>query len=325
MVEIEDLEVCFTKEHKQYTAVAGTSFKIESGEVLGIVGESGCGKSITSLAMMGLLPSSASVLKGKLNINGHAIAKMNEQSLMPLRGSKISMIFQEPMTALNPLMTVGNQIREAYILHHKVPKKAAYEKTLEMMKKVGLSRVEKLYKDYPHQLSGGMRQRIAIAIALINDPEVVIADEPTTALDVTIQAQILSLLKKLNKEFGSSILFISHDLGVIKEICQRALVMYAGYIVEDSLVSDIFKRPLHPYTKGLLDAIPTASKKGSPLKSINGMVPNIFDRDNSSCCFKNRCTYAKDLCFKKIPEMKAFGDHRVRCHFVNEINGTSGD
>jgi peptide/nickel transport system ATP-binding protein len=325
MVEVEDLEVCFTKEDKQYLAVAGTSFKIESGEVLGIVGESGCGKSITSLSMMGLLPATASVLRGKLNINGHAITPMNEKNLMPLRGGKISMIFQEPMTALNPLVTVGKQIKEAYVLHHKVSKEVAYQKTLEMMRKVGLSRVEKLYKNYPHQLSGGMRQRIVIAMALINDPEVVIADEPTTALDVTIQAQILALLKKLNKEVGSSILFISHDLGVIKELCKRTLVMYAGYIVEDSLVSDIFKRPLHPYTKGLLDAIPTAAKKGLPLQSINGMVPSPFDRDNVSCCFKNRCTYAEDLCFKKNPDMRAFGDHKVRCHFVNKINGISGD
>ncbi|MDD3212963.1 MAG: ABC transporter ATP-binding protein [Eubacteriales bacterium] len=319
MIEVRNLEVCFTRDHKDYIAVTDSSFTVQSGEILGIVGESGCGKSISSLAIMGLLPPTARVTKGSMRINDQEITDFSPKALAPLRGSTLSMIFQEPMTALNPLIPVGKQVQEVYETHHHASKKEAYEKTLDMMRKVGLSRVEKLYKDYPHQLSGGMRQRIVIAIALINKPEIVIADEPTTALDVTIQAQILDLLKKLNEEDHTSALFISHDLGIIRTLCSRAVIMYAGYIVEEGAVADLFQHPLHPYTRGLLDSIPTSGKKGKPLYSIEGIVPPLFARDHTGCCFKDRCTHRCDICNTQTPALTEVDGRKVRCHFPLEV------
>lgn len=319
MLKVDNLEICFEKDKKEYVAVTGISYEAASGEILGIVGESGCGKSISSLAMMGLLPKNGKVTKGTLYIDDKKYTDFSSKSMMKVRGEQVSMIFQEPMTALNPLITVGKQIEEAYVLHHKsCSRHEAYEKTLDMMKKVGLSRVEALYKDYPHQLSGGMRQRIVIAMALINEPSVVFADEPTTALDVTIQAQILRLLKKLNKEDGTSVVFISHDLGIIKELCDHIVVMYAGYIVEEGTVEQIFKHPRHPYTIGLMDSIPTAEKKGKKLYSIDGIVPGIYDRNHNACCFKDRCSRACEKCSKEVPELKKCGDHKVRCFMADE-------
>lgn len=319
MIKVDDLEICFSREKEQYIAVTDISYEVASGEILGIVGESGCGKSISSLAIMGLLPENGVVTNGKMTIDEEEYTDFSAKNLIEVRGQKISMIFQEPMTALNPLMIVGKQIQEAYTKYHKESStKEAYAQTLEIMRKVGLSRVEKLYKDYPHQLSGGMRQRIVIAMALVNKPSVVIADEPTTALDVTIQAQILELLKKLNKEEGTSVVFISHNLGIIKELCDKIIVMYAGHIVEEGKLKDVFKNPLHPYTKGLMDSIPTAGKKGQRLYSIEGIVPNLYDRNHEACCFKDRCQYATEECSKSMPQMQKHKSHRVRCFYVEQ-------
>lgn len=319
MIKLDNLEVCFVKDKKEYTAVKEISYKVESKEVMGLVGESGCGKSISSLALMGLLPANARIKSGSVQINDNKIDNLSPKNMKSLRGETISMIFQEPMTALNPLMTVGKQIEEAYRLHHKCSRKESYEKTLMVMKKVGLSRIEKLYNDYPHQLSGGMCQRIVIAIALVNEPEVIIADEPTTALDVTIQAQILDLMKKLNEEVDSSIIFISHNLAIIKELCDTVAVMYAGYIVEQGKADEIFRNPQHPYTVGLINSIPTRGKKDQTLYSIDGMVPNLFARSQEGCCFVDRCKQCTEKCRKIVPELRGTDEHMVRCHLSSEV------
>ena len=314
MLEVNDLEVCFRKHGADYPAVTSLSYRVGEGEILGIVGESGCGKSISSLALMGLLPKHCRVTKGSMTLDGERFDDLSPEKLEDLRGDRISMIFQEPMTALNPLLTVGRQISEAYEIHHRKADKAeCLEKTLEIMREVGLPRVEDLYRDYPHQLSGGMRQRVVIALALINRPSVVIADEPTTALDVTIQAQILRLLKDLNREFDTSVILISHDLGIIRGICKNVIVMYAGHVVETGPVDEIFREPMHPYTRGLIASIPTASKKGERLHTIEGTVPDLYVRDNSCCCFADRCEYAEAACRNGIPEMKTLGARSIRC------------
>ncbi len=314
MFEVKDLEVCFRKSGGDYPAVTGLSYKIDHNEILGIVGESGCGKSISSLALMGLLPKNARVTKGEMFVDGKHYTDFSPANLAELRGDQISMIFQEPMTALNPLITVGRQISEAYEIHHPhAPKEEAREMTYEIMRKCGLPRVEQLYREYPHQLSGGMRQRIVIAMALINKPEVIIADEPTTALDVTIQAQILNLLKKLNSEEGTSVILISHDLGIIREICENVIVMYAGHVVESGNVDIIFSEPQHPYTKGLIASIPTAAKKGQKLHTIPGTVPPLYKRSQTKCCFLDRCECASQCCRNGVPDLTSVGTHFVRC------------
>jgi len=314
MFEVKDLEVCFRKKGQDFPAVTGLSYKIDHNEILGIVGESGCGKSISSLALMGLLPKTARVTKGEMSVDGDVYTDFAPEKLAGLRGDQISMIFQEPMTALNPLFTVGRQISEAYEIHHPhASKEEAREATYEIMRKCGLPRVETLYREYPHQLSGGMRQRIVIAMALINKPEVIIADEPTTALDVTIQAQILNLLKKLNSEEGTSVVLISHDLGIIREICENVIVMYAGHVVESGNVDTIFSDPQHPYTKGLIASIPTAAKKGRKLHTIPGTVPPLYKRNHQQCCFLDRCECASQCCRNAVPELINVGTHFVRC------------
>lgn len=316
MLQVENLTLEFLKGRKKYKALDGISFKIAKGEIIGLVGESGCGKSITSLAMMGLLPSNAVISEGDILFNDMNLAKIKEEQFYGIRGKEISMIFQEPMTALNPLIPVGKQILEAFMTHNRTNYEDAYMETQDIMKKVGLSRTEKLYLEYPHQLSGGMRQRIMIAMALINKPALLIADEPTTALDVTIQAQILELMKKLNKEEGSAIMIISHDLGVINELCDTVAVMYSGVIVEAGPVKEVFSSPLHPYTKGLMESIPTMDKKGIELYTIKGMVPSIYERNNSGCSFANRCPKAEEKCFSSKPETKSINKRKVNCFNV---------
>ena len=314
MFEVRDLEACFRKNGQDYPAVTGLSYKIEHGEILGIVGESGCGKSISSLALLGLLPKNCRVTNGIMRINGEKYGDFSPENLEDLRGDDIAMIFQEPMTALNPLFTVGWQIGEAYEIHHpKATKEEVRTMTFEIMRKVGLPRVEEVFFNYPHQLSGGMRQRVVIAMALINRPEVIIADEPTTALDVTIQAQILQLLQKLNQEEGTSVILISHDLGIIREICDNVIVMYAGHVVESGNVDTIFANPQHPYTKGLIASIPSMAKKGEKLHTIRGTVPDLYLRNNGQCPFADRCDFATDCCRNSVPDMTDIGTHHVRC------------
>lgn len=319
MFEVKDLEVCFQKNGKDYPAVSELSYQVEDGEILGIVGESGCGKSISSLALMGLLPKKCYVKKGEILIQGQKVTDFSPKNLRKLRGKDISMIFQEPMTALNPLLTIGKQIREAYEVHHPgCTKEESHAAMIDMMRKVGLPRPEQLQRDYPHQLSGGMRQRVVIAMALINKPAVVIADEPTTALDVTIQAQILRLLQQLNQEDHTSVVLISHDLGVIRKICSKVLVMYAGVVVEAGTADEILHAPLHPYTRGLAASIPTASKKGESLYTIPGTVPDLYQRRQGQCVFYERCGMACEECRKQNVELRDAGGRQVRCLRMTE-------
>lgn len=312
MLEIKDLCVNIQNNGHSDTALEQVSFTAQKGEMVGLVGESGCGKSLTALSIMGLLPENA-VCTGQIKIRDKEFLNLSEEEKCNVRGRDVSMIFQEPMTALNPLISVGRQIAEAYAWHHNCTGAKADAEALLIMKKVGLSRAESLFYDYPHQLSGGMKQRIIIAMALINSPGVLIADEPTTALDVTIQLQILELIKRLNREFSSTVLLISHDLGVVKEICTRVLVMYGGFIVEEGSTADILEGPLHPYTQKLLSSIPAASRKGQPLYSIPGIVPQLDKRRKGACPFCDRCSEAVEICFRSVPEIQTFGTRRVRC------------
>ncbi|MFC4599843.1 ABC transporter ATP-binding protein [Cohnella hongkongensis] len=314
LLEVCDMEVTFRIGKQAYPALRQISFRVEEKETVGIVGESGCGKSLTSLAVMGLLPETAEMTRGAMTLDGKPLDPASPEDWSSIRGRQASMIFQNPMSALNPLMPVGKQIAEMASIHLSVPTREARRLATEMMARVGLSRVERLYGDYPHQLSGGMMQRIMIAMALICRPKLLIADEPTTALDVTIQAQILDLLNEMNRAMGTAILFISHDLGVIREVCDRVVVMYAGYVVEDAPVGEILERPKHPYTTGLLQSLPSLGKKGRPLYAIPGRVPPLADR-GTGCPFAGRCPSATELCRSKTPELREVeSGHRVRCH-----------
>ncbi|MGA8312198.1 MAG: ABC transporter ATP-binding protein [Terriglobales bacterium] len=303
------------------TAVRDLSFALAPGEVLGLVGESGSGKSVTSLALMRLLPPNARV-KGEIlltNGNGSAdLLQLSEGSMRPLRGSQLAMIFQEPMTALNPVMRVGDQIAEAVLAHCEVQKSDAWIRAVTAMNEVGISDSERRSRDYPHQLSGGMRQRVMIAMAIVNRPKLLIADEPTTALDVTIQAQILDLLAELRAKFGLTMLFISHDLAVVSQVADRVAVMYAGNLVELGSKRDIFDAPAHPYTRGLLDAVPTLkTDRGRPLETIEGTVPPLHAVP-AGCPFEPRCGFRVEECARSLPPLVEVSDgHWARCPVVN--------
>lgn len=311
---VKNLTVTIHSRGKDYKALSDVNFDIHPGEIMGLVGESGCGKSLTSLSVIGLLPPAAKIETGEILLNGLDMTAMSEEERCTLRGAKVSMIFQDPMSALNPLMTVGKQIGESYRIHHRsATKKETEQKVLTMMEKVGLSRVRELYKEYPHQLSGGMKQRVMIAMALINEPDLIIADEPTTALDVTIQAQILELLKKLNEESDSMILLISHDLGVIRSVCSQVMVMYGGMIVEQGDAQKVLQHPMHPYTKGLLSSIPDPEKKEQPISSVPGFVESLEQRKKEGCPFTERCLKANAECKKQCPKLKSIQDRQVRC------------
>ncbi|WP_141604521.1 ABC transporter ATP-binding protein [Terrilactibacillus laevilacticus] len=312
ILEVENLKTYFFTDEGQIPAVDGIDFHIEEGEILGIVGESGCGKSVTSLSVMGLLPSPpGKIVSGRIRYNGEDITHAKEAKLRKIRGNEMAMIFQEPMTSLNPVFTIGQQLIEAIRIHKKMSRKAASEKSIELLKLVGLPRADELINEYPHQLSGGMRQRVMIAMAMSCNPKVLIADEPTTALDVTIQAQILELMVKLNKETGTAIMMITHDLGVVAQVCRRVVVMYAGKIVEEGLVKDIFNHPKHPYTQGLIKSIPDLHDKKKRLYSIKGNVPKPGSIIQG-CYFAPRCEFAMNKCHTEMP--KLIGEsHRVRC------------
>lgn len=315
ILEVEGLEIEFQNKKRSVQAVSDVSFHLGKGEVLGIVGESGCGKSITALSLMGLLPKSAAVKCKTFRFKEQDVQINNDHEMEGLRGKKLSVIFQEPMTSLNPLMKVGHQITEMFMRHESQTKRAAKLKTLTMMKKVGLQNVASLYHAYPHSLSGGMAQRIMIAMAMACQPDILIADEPTTALDVTIQAQILSLMKTINEKNKTSIVFISHDFGVIRAICDRVLVMYLGLILESGSVQELLEKPYHPYTVGLLNAIPNPAKKNERLFSIQGRVPSI-DKRPEGCPFAKRCYKSQDKCFETLPELvKMINSRMIRCFF----------
>ncbi|MCM3639063.1 ABC transporter ATP-binding protein [Sporosarcina luteola] len=320
ILDVKDLQTTFFTDSGKVPAVDHIDFHLRDGEILGIVGESGCGKSVTSLSIMGLVPSPpGKIAGGEIVYNGRDLIGLSEKEMRQIRGNDIAMIFQEPMTSLNPLFTIGNQMVEAILIHEKGwSKKQAQERAVEMLKLVGLPRAEALLKDYPHQLSGGMRQRVMIAMALVCNPKILIADEPTTALDVTIQAQILKLMKDLNVRLGTAILLITHDLGVVAETCERVIVMYAGQIIEEAPTKLIFEDPQHPYTKGLIQSVPDMRVKKDRLHSIPGNVPKPGSI-TSGCRFAARCEFAFDRCYQENPELYETADvHQTRCFLYNE-------
>jgi oligopeptide/dipeptide ABC transporter ATP-binding protein len=314
LLKVENLQTYFYTDEGTVKAVDGVDFEIKEGETLGIVGESGCGKSVTALSIMGLISHPGKIAGGRISFEGKDLAKLSGEDMRKIRGREISMIFQEPMTSLNPVYTVGDQIAEAIIIHLRKSKQEAREMGIDLLRRVGIPMPEKRYDDYPHQMSGGMRQRVMIAMALSCNPKLLIADEPTTALDVTIQAQILELMKKLRDDFGMAIAIITHDLGVVAEMADRVLVMYAGKIVEEAAVKDLFRRPCHPYTEGLLASIPRLNQKRGTLHIIPGSVPSLLNLP-PGCRFASRCPYVRDICREKEPELlpEAEEGRLVRC------------
>ncbi|HIR98504.1 MAG TPA: ABC transporter ATP-binding protein [Candidatus Merdisoma faecalis] len=314
LLEVKDLKTYFYTDAGVAKSVDGVTFSVERGKVLGIVGESGCGKSVTSLSIMRLVdPTTGRYEGGSILFDGQDILKLPEKEMQKLRGNKISMIFQEPMTSLNPVFTIGYQIEESLMLHKGMDKKAARARAIELLEMVGIPEAAKRVDEYPHQLSGGMRQRVMIAMALAGDPELLIADEPTTALDVTIQAQILDLLKELQEKLHMSIIFITHDLGVIAEMADEVAVMYAGEIVEKAKTRELFDDPKHPYTVGLMDSIPDINQEVERLTTLEGLVPSLYDMPKG-CHFAPRCKYACPECEEKHVELTDLeGGRQVRC------------
>lgn len=316
VLKIDNLKTSFMTSSGEVQAVRGVSFGVEKGEILGIVGESGSGKSVTCMSILKLLADTARIKEGSIYFEGEDLTKISKKNLRKVRGEKISMIFQDPMSSLNPLITVGKQVAEMMAEHHpeKNPKQLK-EEVLELFRKVRIPEPEKRYKCYPHEFSGGMRQRVMIAMALANKPELLIADEPTTALDVTIQDQILRQLRELKQEYGTSIIFITHDLGVVAEICDRVVVMYGGLIMEEASIFDIFEKPAHPYTMGLLASIPDLQQdKSVRLKPIPGSPPDMTNPPQG-CPFVPRCPYARKVCKMEQPELLQVGErHFSRCH-----------
>ena len=303
LLEIKNLNVCFQTENGLVHALRNVSFEVRQGEVLALVGESGCGKSVTALSVMGLLPQPQGIISGgSIHFQGRDLVPLPRKELRKYTGNEISMIFQEPMTSLNPVYTVGYQICEAIRQHSRISKKAVRDHTIEMLDKVGIAEAGKRFNAYPHQLSGGMRQRVMIAMALSCNPRLLIADEPTTALDVTIQAQILELMLELNQSIGMSMIMITHDLGVVAEIAERVAVMYAGRIVEKSQVVPLFTNPSHPYTWGLLGSMPWVDREQERLSPIAGIVPNPFEYP-AGCKYSTRCPLVDDKCRQHEPDL----------------------
>ncbi len=316
LLEVRDLRTSFHTEDGIVKAVDGVSFSVEKGQTLGIVGESGCGKSVTCLTIMGLNAKRNTISSGEALWKGKDLWTMKQGELRDIRGNEISMIFQDPMTSLNPVHTIGKQLVEAVQLHRDVSKRVARSRALELLKAVGIPRAEQRIGDYPHQFSGGMRQRVMIAMALVNDPDLLIADEPTTALDVTTQAQIINLMKRLQADFGSAIIFITHDLGVIAETADDVLVMYAANVIEQATVDDLFTRPQHPYTWGLMGSLPRLGADVERLVQIPGQPPSLL-RPPSGCRFHPRCPYVMEVCKTTFPELRPTGrdpNHLQACH-----------
>jgi oligopeptide/dipeptide ABC transporter ATP-binding protein len=325
LIQVKNLQTSFFTPEGEVRAIDGVSFEIEEGKTLGLVGESGCGKSVTSLSIMRLIPSPPGrIVGGEILYRGRDLLKLGKEEMRKIRGNEISMIFQEPMTSLNPVFTVGNQIGEAIRLHQGLGHRETRKKTIEMLRLVKIADPESRVDAYPHQLSGGMRQRVMIAMALSCNPSLLIADEPTTALDVTIQAQILELMKELQERIRMALLLITHDLGVVAEQADHVAIMYAGKIVERANTAAIFDRPLHPYTVGLLNSLPgTGAKKKKRLNAIPGVVPSPLDLP-SGCRFRDRCPKAAGLCADEEPELiEIEPGHRVACYFPQNGQGAS--
>ncbi|MEM7562189.1 MAG: ABC transporter ATP-binding protein [Pseudomonadota bacterium] len=315
LLEVDQLSISFETDQGELEAVKAISFSINSGETIGLVGESGCGKSVTALSVMRLLPQPMGRISGgNIYLEGRALQNLEYAEMEKLRGAEVSMIFQEPMTALNPVHTIGKQISEALLLHNRIDEREALKRSHEILERVGIPSPEIRLGEYPHQLSGGMRQRVVTAMALVCNPKLLIADEPTTALDVTIQAQILELISDLQQKMGMSVLLITHDLGIIAGHCDRVLVMYAGQVVESGSVFDIFDHPTHPYTQGLIKSIPRLEQTSKTrLDTIEGLVPSL-DQMPGGCRFENRCPYSDTNCVSTNPDMQTVSsDHQVRC------------
>ncbi len=320
LLEVNDLKTYFRTDDGVVKAVDGVTFSVDKGETLGIVGESGSGKSVTCLTIMGLNSKKNTISSGEALFNGENLLHMSSKRLRQIRGNDIAMIFQDPMTSLNPVHRIGDQLLEAILLHQDVTKKAAKVRALESLKAVGIPRAERRMDDYPHQFSGGMRQRVMIAMALVNDPDLLIADEPTTALDVTTQAQILNLMNKLQQEFGSAIVIITHDLGVVAETADDVVVMYAAEVVEHAKVDSIFKRPHMPYTWGLLGSLPRLDTDLERLVQIKGQPPSLLNPPRG-CRFHPRCPYVMDICKEQNPPLRPISDdpdHLQACHLDEE-------
>ncbi|MDW9646122.1 ATP-binding cassette domain-containing protein [Sinorhizobium medicae] len=323
LLDVRDLETHFYGEDSVTRALSGISFQVKKGETLGIVGESGCGKSVTALSILRLLPKlAARTVGGEVRFHGRDLLELSDREMRKVRGDQIAMIFQEPMTSLNPVYTIGSQITEAVQIHTKASRSAAMAKAEEMLRLVRIADPERRVNNYPHEMSGGMRQRAMIAMALACSPELLIADEPTTALDVTIQAQILRLIVDLKSRTGTAVMFITHDLGVVAETCQRVIVMYAGRIIEQANVIDLFARPAHPYTQGLMRSVPDPRRgRQSRLPEIPGIVPNLRE-PIVGCSFAPRCPYAIDICREKAPIFRDVGsNHAAACWRAEEVIG----
>jgi peptide/nickel transport system ATP-binding protein len=323
LLDVKDLKTYFRTDDGIVHAVDGVSFSVEKGKTLAIVGESGCGKSVTCMTIMGLNAKRNTMTEGQAIFKDRDLLKIDPDELRKIRGNEISMIFQDPMTSLNPVYTIGAQLREAVQLHENVSKQVANSRSVEMLKAVAIPRAETRMDDYPHQFSGGMRQRVMIAMALVNNPDLLIADEPTTALDVTTQAQILKLMNQLQRDFGSAIILVTHDLGVVAETADDVMVMYAAKAVEKGGYEDIFYRPEHPYTWGLLNSLPRLVVEGADLKPIPGTPPSLL-QPPSGCRFHLRCSYAFSPCIPEVPELLPVGgesasDHAVACHLEPEF------
>ena len=322
LLSVKNLSTDFPIKRGVVHAVEDVSFDLQEGEILAIVGESGSGKSVTSLSIMGLLAEPGHVAGGSMVFEGKDLVNMPEKEYRQMRGNDMAMIFQEPMTSLNPVYRIGNQIVEAIRTHEKgISKKEARERAIDLLRKVGIPSPEKRIDDYPHQMSGGMRQRVMIAMALACNPKLLIADEPTTALDVTIQAQILDLLRRLRDDTGMAVLLITHDLGVVSETADRVVVMYCGQVVEEAEVRSLFDNPMHPYTLGLLKSIPRLEDDDTKrLYMIKGMVPNPLEMP-PGCHFSDRCDNCMQICREKVPDLVQVGDHKVRCFLYEEESG----
>ena len=319
LVQIKNLKTYFYTEDGIVKAVDDVSFNIKEGEIIGVVGESGCGKSVTAMSIMKLIPSPpGKIVGGEILFEDKKILELSDEEMRRIRGNDIAVIFQEPMTSLNPIFTIGYQIEEVIILHQKLNKAEARKKSIEMLKLVGVPRAEEIVECYPHELSGGMRQRAMIAMAVSCNPKLLIADEPTTALDVTIQAQILDIMKDLKKKLKTSIMLITHDLGVIAEMAEYVVVMYAGKVIEEAPVIEIFKNPMHPYTEGLMKSKPSLDKDTERLYSIPGQVPNPINMPEE-CYFCARCPKAIDICKKQQPPIREITPgHKVACFLYEE-------
>lgn len=318
LLEVKDLEVVFPLRSGIVQAIDGVSFSLNEGERLGIVGESGAGKSVTAFALINLIAKPGYIAGGEVLLRGRNLAAMSPEEIRQVRGNRIGMIFQDPMVTLNPVLTIGNQMVEALRAHRDISRDAARRLSVDKLRAVQIPSPEKRLHQYPHELSGGMRQRVVIAIALLGDPEIIIADEPTTALDVTIQAEILELLLNLCRQFHVGLILITHDLGVVSQVTERMIVMYAGAVIEQGSTVDLIRNPAHPYTRGLIDALPQRSEPGQKLHQIRGVMPSLQDIP-AACQFHPRCEHVQPVCRETRPRLEDLGGRKVACHFGRDF------